>query len=83
MLKFFAPVTGVGSLFIHSSQRQWFVWQFKSSGIWCDVDVKVVSDVLEEHLLHLQGLNCTAANRSDCPTMILNHSTSQVPLLLM
>lgn len=83
MLKFLAPMTGVGSLFIPSSLREWFVWQLKSSGIWCGVDVEVGSDVLEEHLLHLQGLNWTAANRSDCPTMILNHSTSQVTLLLM
>ena len=83
MLKFLAPMTGVGCLFIYSSVRQWFVWQFKSSGMWCDVIVEVVSDVLEEWLLHLQGLNWTAADRSDCPTMILNHSTSQVTLLLM
>jgi hypothetical protein len=83
MLKFLAPVTGVGSLFIHSSVRQWFVWQFRSFGVWCDVDVEVVSDVLEERLLHLQGLNWTAADRSDYPTMIWNHCTSQVTLLLM
>ena len=42
MLKFLAPVTGVGTLFIHSSVRHWFVWQFRSSGVWCDVDVEVV-----------------------------------------
>jgi hypothetical protein len=42
----------------------------------------VNSDILEEHLLLLQGLDWTAPDRSDYLTMILNHSTSQVTLFV-
>jgi hypothetical protein len=40
----------------------------------------VVSDSLEEHVLHLPGLDWTAPDRSHYLTMILKHSTSQVTL---